>query len=100
MSSTHSPLDLNCTLTRYLEETSSIDTGGKSAFAAAMLADLGFFNKNQAHPSVGNLQDLLGILITGGYMDTLSEMSTLCGTCCESGGCFVGSMILNNQEGG
>lgn len=96
MTDVQKPPELNCALTHYLEEASAIDSGGKSAFANAMLADLGYLNKNFEHPGVGNLNDLLGILIKCGYKETLSEMSNLCRACSESSACLVGAMVLKS----
>lgn len=88
------PIQLNCALTCYLVETSRQDRGGEAAFSAAMLADLGYFNKHQADPYVGNIRSLLNILTAGNHVDSLADMNRHCGACTLRSECTVGQTIL------
>lgn len=96
MVQTSSPLGFDCALKRYLEKISS-EEGGKAEFAAAMLADLGFFEMHQSRPNVSNLDALLEVFATNGGREMLNEMSGLCKACRNSSGCPVGDLILARQ---
>ncbi len=89
----HNPITLNCALTRFLVEASCQDQGAESAFAGAMLADLGYFDLHPSEPNFGNVLNLLGILKSGKHAITLDKLSAQCGKCHLLPECTVGSGV-------
>lgn len=84
----------HCTLTRYLEETSSRTSDTQAVMAAVMLADMGYFEKNPQYHEVADLTLSLDSQIKEGYADTLTETVSLCKACTVSLGCQVGMYIV------
>lgn len=87
-------LERNCSLVQYLKEASTDSGGVKAAFAAAMLADMGYFDSGQAHSVDESLQALLEFLVKGRYESTLAEVSAHCKGCALAAECSIGQVVL------
>lgn len=87
-------LERNCALIQYLREASADSGGVKAAFAAAMLADLGYFESGQAHSVEESLRALLDFLVKGRYESTLAEISGHCKGCALAAECSIGQVVL------
>lgn len=85
---------LDCALSRYLEEVASRAGGAEAAFSAAMLADMGYFDKYASQADIDNLHRLLQMLAEGRHTQVMSEFTGHCQGCDKHAGCPVGGLIL------
>lgn len=87
----------NCSLTRYLEEVSRIESeNGKGQFSAAMLSFLGYFQPSYQIPDYRNLEGLMEVLTEQKLDDLLAEVKRPCIQCPNKVDCPVGRIVLKS----
>jgi hypothetical protein len=93
----NSATSLNCSLTRYLEETSGAEANnGKGQFAAAMLSFLGFHETGHQIIDYRNLEGLMEMLAEQQNDGLLSELRRPCMQCPIRADCLVGKIVLKD----
>lgn len=85
---------LNCGLSRYLKDASTGNGGTEAEFAAALLADLGYYDRQNRQVDITNIESLLEIFASGGHTHSLSKMKGHCVGCDDRMLCPVGDVIL------